>query len=268
MPPARTGRRAEAIVDLARGGPSIRCDCRVVLDAAEEVILRDGIGKLTLDAVARRASLSKSGLLHHFPSKEALVDALVERKVQEWIDDTTEAYEATPPGRGRSVRSVLGTCLSSTEHWTDAMRRSSMVLVAALVHDPKHAEHLRKANAQMHERFGRDGIPVGIGELVHLAVHGIWFDWIFGLSDWTPQRLASVRAAIEDLLRRHIPSARRPESSGGARRAARSMTKTAATKLPTTKTPAQKTTAPKTTAQKTTAKKPAANRPTPRKQRP
>lgn len=263
MPPARAGRRAGATIDVARGGPSIRCDCRVVLDAAEEVILRHGIGKLTLDAVARQASLSKSGLLHHFPSKEALVDALVQRKVQEWIDDTTEAYEATPPGRGRSVRSVLGTCLSSTEHWTDAMRRSSMVLVAALVHDPKHAEHLRKANAQMHERFGRDGIPVGIGELVHLAVHGIWFDWIFGLSDWTPQRLATVRAAIEDLLRRHIPSARRPESSGGARRAAQPLTKPAATKPPAKNSPTQK-----SPARKTSARTPAANRPTTRKQRP
>lgn len=185
---------------LARGTPSIRCDCGVVLNAAEEVILRDGIGKLTLDVVAREARLSKSGLLHHFPSKEALVDALVQRKVQEWIDDTNEAYESAAPGRGRSVRAILGTCLSSTEHWTDAMRRSSMVLVAALVHDPKHAEQLRKANAQMHERLGRDGLPPGVGDLAHLAVHGIWFDWIFGLSDWSPQRLNAVRRAIQRLL--------------------------------------------------------------------
>lgn len=200
MPPDPIRRSARELRDLARSTPAIRCDCGAVLNAAEEVILRDGIGKLTLEAVARQASLSKSGLLHHFPSKEALVDALVQRKVQEWIDDTAEAYEAAPPGRGRSVRAILGTCLSSTEHWTDAMRRSSMVLVAALVHDPKHAEHLRKANSLMHERFGKDGLPAGVGDLAHLAVHGIWFDWIFGLSDWSPQRLNAVRLAIQRLL--------------------------------------------------------------------
>ncbi len=168
-----------------------------MLDAAEEVVLREGIGKLTIDAVAREAALSKSGLLHHFPSKQALIDALVHRKINEWREDTVASYAETPTGPGRAVRAILDTCLSSTEHWTDAMRRSSVVLVAALVHDPKHVEPLREVNREMHKRFALDRLPPGVCDLVHLTVHGIWFDWIFGLSEWTPQRLSAVRGALQ-----------------------------------------------------------------------
>lgn len=193
-----------------------RCDCSAVLDAAEEVVLRDGIGRLTLDAVARETRLSKSGLLHHFPSKEALVDALVDRKVNEWLEDTRSGYEAAAPGPGRAARALLATCLSSTDQWTDAMRRSSVVLVAALVHNSKHVEPLRKANREMHQRFGGDGLPPGVGDLIHLVVHGMWFDWIFGLSDWSPQRLAAVRQAIQRVLDGHLPRA----SSAGSRKPA------------------------------------------------
>jgi AcrR family transcriptional regulator len=44
-----------------------------ILDATEAVIGREGVAGLTLDAVAAECDVSKGGLLHHFPSKDALV---------------------------------------------------------------------------------------------------------------------------------------------------------------------------------------------------
>ncbi len=206
--------------------PPRRADCHAVLDAAEEVVLRDGIGRLTLEAVAREARLSKSGLLHHFRSKDALLDALVHRQIEEWIEETRQGYEATPPGRGRAVRAMLATCLSSTEQWTDAMRRGSTVLVAALVANPKYATHIRKTNAHLRSRFDDDGLPIGVCDLVQLAVNGIWFDWILGLSEWTPDRLAAVRGTIAHLVNHPPreaesgkPAARRLSASSAATRA-------------------------------------------------
>lgn len=40
---------------------------------------RDGIAALSLNAVAREAGVSKGGLLHHFPNKQALIYALFAR---------------------------------------------------------------------------------------------------------------------------------------------------------------------------------------------
>ena len=71
-----------------------------MLDAAEVVVTRHGIANLTLDAVAAEAGMSKGGLLHHFPSKDRLVDALVAAAPKAGGRATLEAYARTPEGPG------------------------------------------------------------------------------------------------------------------------------------------------------------------------
>lgn len=50
-----------------------------VLDAFEALLIEVGERAATLEAVAKRAGVSKGGLLYHFPSKEALISSLLER---------------------------------------------------------------------------------------------------------------------------------------------------------------------------------------------
>lgn len=52
----------------------------LAIQAALTIIARDGAGRLTLDAIAREAGLSKGGLMHQFPNKEAVLKALLERQ--------------------------------------------------------------------------------------------------------------------------------------------------------------------------------------------
>jgi hypothetical protein len=63
----------EAAADLAstreadtKSAPTRGADTkRRIVDAAEEVVLRDGVARLTLDAAAAEAGLSKGGILYH-----------------------------------------------------------------------------------------------------------------------------------------------------------------------------------------------------------
>ena len=82
-----------------------------LLDAAEAVLMRQGIASLTLDAVAAEAHMSKGGLLHHFPSKDRLVEALVRRSAEAWRASYMNAYRRTPEGPGRMARALLRHCL-------------------------------------------------------------------------------------------------------------------------------------------------------------
>ena len=50
-----------------------------ILFGAEEVVLRDGVAHLTLEAAASEAGISKGGVLYHFPTRAALVAAMVQR---------------------------------------------------------------------------------------------------------------------------------------------------------------------------------------------
>lgn len=49
-----------------------------VLRAFAELLVESGERAATLEAVAERAGVSKGGLLYHFPSKDALVDGLLD----------------------------------------------------------------------------------------------------------------------------------------------------------------------------------------------
>lgn len=53
-----------------------------LLDSAITVLQRGE--NLTIDAVAREAGLSKPGIVHHFPTKEALTVAVVDRIIDRW----------------------------------------------------------------------------------------------------------------------------------------------------------------------------------------
>src|SRR6187431_1550791 len=120
------------------------CDRNRLLDAAEEVVLHHGIGGLTLLAIARQCRLSKSGLLHHFSNKDQLIDAMVERKVATWQADVDASIERESPGPGRVARALLNMYVPMNERWSKEQRRRCTVLVAALVHDEKHARPLQK----------------------------------------------------------------------------------------------------------------------------
>jgi len=82
----------------------VRCN---LLTQALRIIQTEGVHGLTLDAVAKQASVSKGGLLHHFPSKQALIDALVEQ-VFKLIDTRIEKALANESvAKGRFTRAYL-----------------------------------------------------------------------------------------------------------------------------------------------------------------
>jgi AcrR family transcriptional regulator len=57
-----------------------------LLDAAEEVFVRDGYEAAQLDAIATRADRSKGAVYTHFKSKEDLFLALFEHRTRSYID--------------------------------------------------------------------------------------------------------------------------------------------------------------------------------------
>jgi AcrR family transcriptional regulator len=107
----------------------VRTPCDRLLDAAEAVVARQGIANLTLDAVAAAAGLSKGGLLHHFPTKDRLIEALVTRSAESWRGCYMEAYARTPAGPGRMARVLLSHCLSDAQCWTEELRRSTSAVL-------------------------------------------------------------------------------------------------------------------------------------------
>lgn len=176
-----------------------------ILDAAEAVVVRHGIANLTLDAVAAEAGVSKGGLLHHFPAKDRLVEALVTRCAENWRALYMDAYERTPEGPGRMARALLDHCLADAQVWTDQLRRSSSAVFAALAQNPSLIEPMRAVYADLHRRVAADALPPGVGETAVLVLDGLWLNWVLGLIPVDQALMARVRIALEGLLARAQP---------------------------------------------------------------
>jgi AcrR family transcriptional regulator len=72
----------------------------LIFQACSQILRREGLISLTLEAVANEAGISKGGLLYHFPNKEALIEGLFEyhnniyeNRLQELVD-----LEGNSPG--------------------------------------------------------------------------------------------------------------------------------------------------------------------------
>lgn len=176
-----------------------------LLDAAVAVVARQGIANLTLDAVAAEAGLSKGGLLHHFPSKDRLVEALVRRNAENSRRYYDEAYERTPEGPGRMVRAMLDHCLSDLDSWSEELQRNSSVCFAALAQNPSLIEPMRAVYSDLQRRVANDGLPPGVGEAAAAAIDGLWLYWVLGLVPVNESLLVRVRTALEQMLASTVP---------------------------------------------------------------
>ena len=86
----------------ARGRKSSR---EKILDAAAELVGEIGAGRLTLEAVAERAGLSKGGLLYNFPTKEALLQGMIQRMIDEVaVREGSASRAGADPGRNLEAR--------------------------------------------------------------------------------------------------------------------------------------------------------------------
>ena len=77
---------------------------KAILLAASAVVKNNGVEKLTLEAVAKEAGVSKGGLLHHFPNKEALIMGMVEELTNDFFTNVQERAMSATVEKGKWSR--------------------------------------------------------------------------------------------------------------------------------------------------------------------
>ncbi|CCG04784.1 TetR/AcrR family transcriptional regulator [Blastococcus saxobsidens] len=87
-------------------GPAVR---ERLLDAAETLFHRDGIGRTGVDAVLAQAGVSTATLYAHFGGKDPLVAAYLQRRLDRWrrVWDDAVAAATTPEDRLLAVFDAL-----------------------------------------------------------------------------------------------------------------------------------------------------------------
>ncbi len=171
-----------------------------LLDAAVRVAAKEGVARLTFDAVAAEAGVSKGGLLHHFANKDQLIEGMVRRTADCWRRHFTEAYENAPEGPGRMVRGLLQSCFTDAQTWTEELRRSYSSVFAALAQNAALVEPMREAYEELYRLVEADGLPDGVAEALTTAIDGMWFYWVLQLRPVDQATLDRMRGTLERIL--------------------------------------------------------------------
>lgn len=177
----------------------VRPSCRdAMLDAAEVLLSEQGAWRLTLDSVAERAQVSKGGLLYHFPSKDALLQALVDRLMEKARARRVERQQAQGPGaEAVLVANVEGALLDEERN-----PQLCAALVAALANCPNLKAPIQRFNEQ---RFGElDELDVESDEaaLLLLAADGLMLMESLNVTPFSPERREALVAAMLAMARR------------------------------------------------------------------
>ncbi|MGR9050505.1 TetR family transcriptional regulator [Halobacillus faecis] len=153
-----------------------------ILEAAALIVREQGSDALTLDAVAKRAEVSKGGLLYHFSTKEALVEGLVQYMNDVYRENVEELVENDEEDTGKWARSFINVMHDkSTEN-----RPLSSGMLAAQGINPKLLKPLQDTYADWQNHIEHDGLDQVDATILRLAVDGLWLSEIFGLGNLPP----------------------------------------------------------------------------------
>lgn len=142
---------------------------RTVLDCAARIGAEHGLAGVTIQAVADAAGVTKGGLLHHYPSKQALIDAVFDEVVAQ-LDKNIDASIVRSGGHGAFTRAYIDLALlrnlkPSKDPWA--------AMSAFMLSDPAHRGRWRAWITGRLKRH-RDTDGDHALQVVRFAADGIW----------------------------------------------------------------------------------------------
>jgi AcrR family transcriptional regulator len=200
-------------VSAAGGRTPSRALEQALVDAAERVLVRDGLGGVTVRAVATEAGVAPMGVYNRFGSKDGLVAAVLARGFEGLRAAAAAADDADPVTRlltcGRNYRAFA---LAQPQHYT-AMFGAGF---ASAVPTEELIDRANAAFGSLVERVGyamdrgalRAGDPVETAQLIWSSVHGAVSLELAGLG-----KAADAAASYEALLQMLLDGLR-PHPSG------------------------------------------------------
>ena len=150
-----------------------------LLEAAAQVAVERGLMAITLDAVARRAGVSKGGLLHHFSNRQALIEALFKELLAQ-LDRRVKTFISKDQNpRGRFSRAYLLAVAAPTDGYVKGKLLGASALAMSVDDSLSKLwrEWLEKSLEENSE--GENSV---IARTVRYAADGIWLDDCTGVS--------------------------------------------------------------------------------------
>jgi len=169
----------------------------LILKAAREIVENSGAGALTYDKLSRISGVTRGGITYHFPTKDALLQGLLENDMVQW----KEGEEASRPTDVACPRrcELIGFIRTHTSE-DEGRRRFITGMLSAAVHQPELLEGCR---SEVMQRYA--GVEWNEADLrahvLRLAAVGLFWDEIFGFQPMDAEARTRFVALLERLAR-------------------------------------------------------------------
>lgn len=164
------------------------------LDAALTIIVRDGPGRLTLDAITRESGISKGGLMYHFHSKAEVLRALVDRQ----IDHFARFHQTFLADLGADhSETALASQIAALRAASRDPYPATFAILGALTEDPELLKSIRDGNAEEMRSIQTESTAPDISVLRWMAAWGLMLTDMLGLS---PVQMQDRERLFERLL--------------------------------------------------------------------
>lgn len=160
-----------------------------ILEAAQGVLLDEGLAAVTHDRVLARSGISKGGLQHHFRTKQLLLDALFDQLFGGFVLQFEGALAQEPDGPARRIRAYVK---ASRANALDVARTGRATVLLALA-DPAYQARWSRF---LQEACAADTLDAGTQLACRLAADGLWYSLVFGPTPGS----AEVDAALQRIL--------------------------------------------------------------------
>lgn len=143
-----------------------------IIDAAIRVLAREGYARTSLLEIAKEAGMSKGALHYHYPTKEALIHAVLEEACNVVQARTLEAWSPSDNPFEALRRSLQELWAARAERTDEALVVAD--LLALSLYDPslrpKLAEFYELGAAQIREYLERNLISLGLESRVSMDI--------------------------------------------------------------------------------------------------
>lgn len=168
-----------------------------LLEAAARLSVQGGVGNLRLDAVAAAAGVSKGGLLHHFPSRQALLEALCEACLARCEQRIATTMAADPEPLGRYTRAYVEVMAGAVPTEEERVWGLLSVVLSA---EPEFRDRWGRWMAAQLARHG-EAEQSPLFDIVRLAADGLWLADVTGERADLPRRAEIIALLLRVTLR-------------------------------------------------------------------
>ncbi|MBL0372997.1 TetR family transcriptional regulator [Rhizobium sp. KVB221] len=173
---------------------------RTLLDCAARLAVEKGLSGVTIQAVSDAAGVTKGGLMHHFPTKQTLVEAVFGDFLEQLDAEITALIARDDEPKGSFTRAYIETVF--TDHEANSIYKEAWAaLYATSITDPAlrclWSEWLRTRL----ERYSDTDHEPHL-EIARLAADGVWVAYLLRADGDEATDLSALRTRLLAMTRK------------------------------------------------------------------